>query len=302
MQSITPKATIAVPKLDSIAFDGTSLWVFTSTGQVARLDPGTNTISALVTIDPTWQGGSFAANAKGLWLSDYDTDLVYRVDPVSLKVVATITAGPNPEGLSVDLEDGAVWVANHHGGTVVRIDPATNKVVATIPAGHVGSSGPHQIGLGLGSVWVGVPNALSVFRIDPATNKVQAKIIMPVAASPCSRFAFSEKAVWMPSCQDSTALVRIDPATNKVVTTIELHGWGDDPVLIDGAPWLGVESKASGPARLVRIDPASNQIDRVISLGDGFKGANLVVADGSVWATDWANNQVLRLPLAAFNK
>jgi len=30
-------------------------------------------------------------------------------------------------------------------------------------------------------------------------------------------------------------------------------------------------------------------------------GANLLVAAGSVWATDWANNQVIRLPVAAFN-
>jgi hypothetical protein len=52
----------------------------------------------------------------------------------------------------------------------------------------------------------------------------------------------------------------------------------------------------------VRIDPTTNKIDRVISLGDAFMGANLVVAAGSVWATDWANNQILRLPLAALNR
>ncbi len=63
-----------------------------------------------------------------------------------------------------------------------------------------------------------------------------------------------------------------------------------------------VESTIDGPARLVSIDPATNTIDRVVSLGDGFMGANLVVADGSVWATDWANNQVIRLPLAAFSQ
>ncbi len=55
-----------------------------------------------------------------------------------------------------------------------------------------------------------------------------------------------------------------------------------------------------GPARLVRIDPASNSIDRVISLGDAFTRGILVTVAGSAWVTDWANDQVFRLPMAAF--
>lgn len=301
MESITPEATIAVPKVGWLAFDGTMLWVFTGSGEAARLDPATNAIGALTTVDATHQGGGFAVNRRGLWLNDFDTDLVYRVDPASLKVVAKIAVGPSPEGLAVDPQDSAIWVANHRGGTVDRIDPATNKVVATIAVGNAGPSGPHQVGLGLGSVWVGVPNTSSVYRIDPVTNKVEATIEIPAGASPCSGFAFSEQAVWTPSCRDATTLVRIDPVANKVVATIELGGYGYDPIMINGVPWLVVESRSGGPARLVRIDPTTNTIDRVSSLGDAFMGANLVVAAGSVWATDWTNNQVIRLPLGAFN-
>jgi virginiamycin B lyase len=301
MVSITPEATIAVQKVGWLAFDGTMLWVFTGSGEAARLDPATNTIGALTTVDATHQGGGFAVNEWGLWLNDFDANLVYRVDPASLEVVAKIPVGPNPEGLAVDAKNGAVWIANHRGGTVDRIDPATNAVVATIRVGNPGSSGPHQVGLGLGSVWVGVPNTSSVYRIDPVSNKVEATIDIPPGASPCSGFAFSEQAVWTPSCQDAMTLVRIDAVANKVVATIELGGYGDDPIVINGLPWLVVEGTTGGPARLVRIDPTTNTIDRVISLGDAFMGANLVVAAGSVWATDWANNQVLRLSMAAFN-
>lgn len=302
MISITPEATIAVLRVGWLAFDGTMLWVFTGSGEVARLDPATNAIGALTTVDATHQDGGFAVNQRGLWLNDFDADLIYRVDPASLKVVAKIAVGPSPEGLAVDPKDGAIWVANHRGGTVDRIDPATNKVVATIAVGNAGRSGPHQVGLGLGSVWVGVPNTSSIYRINPATNKVEATIEIPPGASPCSGFAFGEQAVWTPSCQDATTLVRIDPVANKVVATIELGGYGDDPVIIDGVPWLVVESTSGGPARLASIDPKTNTIGRVVSLGDGFVGANLVVAAGSVWATDWANNQVIRLPLAAFKQ
>jgi YVTN family beta-propeller protein len=302
MESITPEATIAVPKVGSLAFDGTMLWVFTGSGDAGRLDPATNAIGALTTVDATHRDGGFAVNQRGLWLNDFDANLVYRIDPASLKVVAKIAVGPNPEGLAVDPMDGAIWVANHRGGTVDRIDPATNKVVAKVAVGKAGLSGPHAVGLGLGSVWVGVPNTSSVYRIDPLTNKVEAAIEMPANASPCSGFAFSEQAVWTPSCFDTTTLVRIDPLTNKVVATIDLRGYGGDPILVDGFPWLAVASTGVGPARLVRIDPATNTIDKVVSLGDAFMGANLVVASGSVWVADLLNNQVIRLPLAAFNR
>jgi virginiamycin B lyase len=300
ISTITPEATIAIPQPQSIVTDGSHLWVLQATGEVARIDPGTNTVGASATVDPTHQDGGLAVNQAGLWLSDFDANLVYRVDPASLVTVAKIASGPNPEGIAAG--DDAVWVANHRGGTVARIDPATNTVVATITVGDAGRSGPHQVGLGLGSVWVGVPNASAVFRIDPMTNEVQAKIDYPSDASPCSGFAFSEQAVWTPSCFDTTRLVRIDPLTNKVVATIDLHGYGGDPILVDGFPWLTVASTTGGPARLVRIDPETNTIDKVVSLGDAFMDGNLVVADGSVWVADLPNDQVIRLPMAAFEQ
>jgi virginiamycin B lyase len=299
VRAITPDAVIPVPLLGAIAFDGAAFWVFTTSGAIGRLDPATNKVGALVTVDPTWKEGGLAVSPAGIWLSDFDASLAYRVNPSSLNVQAKIAVGLNPVGVAAG--DGAIWVANHRGGTVTRIDPATNKIVATIAVGNPGRSGPSWIGLGLGSVWVGVPNASAVFRIDPVTNKIQSTITVPSEISPCSGFAFDEQAVWMPSCQDTNFMARIDPTTNKVVATIDLGGYGDDPVLVNGQPWLVVESTSGGPAQLVRINPATNGIDLVISLGAAFMGANLVVAAGSVWATDWANNQVLRLPMAAFS-
>jgi streptogramin lyase len=173
--------------------------------------------------------------------------------------------------------------------------PATNKEVAYIPAGQQGPSGPHQIGLGLGSVWVGVPNTGQVFRIDPLTNEILATINVPSVANPCSGFAFTEQAVWTPSCHEDQTLIRIDPVANKVVAITELEGYGEAPFIIDGAPWLIVESAIGGPGRLVRIDPTTNKIDRELSLGDTFTGAEAdqVEAAGSVWVTDSANSQVI---------
>lgn len=303
---ITPEAAIAVMKPVQLAFDGAVLWVFSSTGELSRIDPANNTGSTPTMIAPGWTWGGFAANSAGVWLGDYDANLVYRVDPVSLAVVAKIPVAANPDGAGTTVD--AVWIAQHRGGSVTRIDPATNAIV-TIMIGNPGPGGPHEIGLGAGSVWVSAGSSVTdsgsggaVVRIDPTTNKVVATIAIPANASACGGFAISEEAVWMSSCFDQSVLVRIDPSTNKVVATIDLGGYGGNPVLIDGVLWITVKKTDGGadPARLVRIDPATNTIERVISLGDSYTGERLLVAFGSVWTTDWSNDQVLRIPLAAF--
>lgn len=306
-----PEATIAVPQAGGLAFDGAAIWVFSGDGSggISRIDPATNTISVQATVDPGEYDGGAAVDRAGLWVGNFDTNIVSRLDPVSLKVVATITVGTNPSGIGVT--DGAVWVANHRGGTVTRIDPATNKVVATVTVGKPGRGGPHAIGFGLGSVWVSAGNAGNidtasggtVVRIDPATNAIQATIQIPPLGSACGGFAFSQDAVWMDSCGDQRTLVRIDPATNEAVATIDLRGYGCCPALIEGVPWLTIAGiRETDPGRLVRIDPASNTVGRVVSLGEAFKGGGWLIATGSAWVADWANNQVLRFPLAAFTQ
>ena len=300
---MTPEATIAAEPVGWLVSDGKSIWVLSTLGQVIRIDPATNRVIQAIWADRDFHGGGFAVTTAGAWVGDFDQDLEFRVDLTSGKVVASIGVGPNPDGLGGDA--AGVWVANHRGGSVARIDPATNTVVATVAAGLPGPGGPHEIGIGLGSVWVSAGLSGTVVRIDPRTNKIQATIDIAPGANPCGGFAMDEQAVWMPSCGDDKKLTRIDPKTNQDIATIDLGGYGMNPVLIAGAPWLVVTDTdpATGPSRIVRINPATNQIDREFSLGDMFKNSNtgLVLAFGSVWVGDWDNNQVLRLPLSAFN-
>jgi streptogramin lyase len=303
---ITPEALIAVTEPAAFAVDGAIMWVLSSHGEISRIDPAKNTSSAPTMVAPGWTWGGFGANAAGLWLGDFDANLVYRIDPVSLAVVAKIPVAHNPDGAGVTAD--AVWIAQHRGGSVTRINPSTNKAV-TIVIGHQGPSGPHDIGFGAGSVWVSAGDTVNdgglggaVVRIEPTTNKVQATIKIPVNASACGGFAVSDQAVWMDSCANTTFIVRIDPSTNQVVATVDLGGLGGPPILMDGVPWVLVRKTDSGsdPARLVRINPATNLVDRVFSLGDTFRSERLLLAFGSLWTTDWLHDQVLRLPLAAF--
>ena len=126
---IAPTASVAVVRPQSLATDGTVLWLLTETGSVARIDPATNTVGAGVqtgATDDLSQGISVGAN--GVWVTEWNTATLYRVDPTSLEVVATIPVGKAPKGVLAT--DAAVWVADTHDGKVLRVDPATNTVVA----------------------------------------------------------------------------------------------------------------------------------------------------------------------------
>lgn len=238
---------IAVDKAGWLVSEGDLIWILTGDGKVVSIDPATNAVTATIVVDPSIQDGGFAVTAAGAWVADFDLNLVFRVDLASGTVVARIADGPNPGGVGGD--GSAIWIANHRGGSVSRSDPATNSVVATVKVGAPGPGGPHAIGLGLGSIWVSAGNAGAVVRIDPTTNAIQATIQVAASASACGGFAIGEGAVWMPSCGDAKTLTRIDPNTNTTVATIDLGGFGEDPVLVDGAPWLVVNDPTLRSAR-----------------------------------------------------
>ncbi len=71
--------------------------------------------------------------------------------------------------------------------------------------------------------------------------------------------------------------------------------------MIAGAPWVSVDRADPDRDYVGRLDASTNLVDRALSPGPSFGGGgDTVVAAGSVWVTDGANNQVLRLPLGAF--
>ena len=286
--------------LQSLATDGTVLWALTATGQVARIDPATNTAGPGTQLGATTDlYNGIAVDKNGVWATDWDSQTLYRVDPTTGKVVAKIPAGEAPKGV---LATGSVvWVADTHGGAVLRVDPATNKVVATIVVGRTGASGPNWLGSGLGSIWVGIPNALAAVRIDPLTNAIQATIKISFKVTPCGGFAITDAVVWMTSCDGHPIMARIDPTTNTVVATLEPGGLASTPAVIAGAPWVSLDTLPSVPGQLARVASTTNSVDRELSPGADFGGGgDIVVAAGSVWVVDGGHDRILRLPLSDF--
>jgi streptogramin lyase len=292
---VTPQATISITGPVSMASDGTTVWLFTSTGTLDRIDPTKNTVAASVQLPrASDQLQTVAGNASGLWVTDWDANLLLRLDPQTLRMIAEIDVGPQPKGIL--LAGSSVWIANTHGGTVDRVDVTKNRVAATVTVGPTGNSGPNWLTQAFNSIWVDVPNITTVARIDPITTAVQATIVVTGSANPCGGLAVTSDAVWVGGC-GSSSLARIDPATNRFVANVEVGGANHVFAVIGDRPWVSPEG-----GQIVRIDPATNTVDRVVTPGGGFQGGgDIAIAGGSLWIVDAANNRIIRLPLAAFD-
>lgn len=154
----------------AVAYGGGSLWALQNDRRaVLRLDAvsGRQLAQIPLGIEPF----GLAADAAGVWVTDFQHDALVRIDPRTNAIVATITnLPPGPSGLGVG--PGSVWVACARAGVVARVDATANRVVAQVHADKT----PLPVALAFGSVWVRSEEAHTLARIDPGTNQVVATI------------------------------------------------------------------------------------------------------------------------------
>src|SRR5262249_13194573 len=189
IERLKPDAVFPYPgSPDWLAVDE-SVWVSNRPkDSVARLDPKTNTVLAVI---PVGKGpcSGLAAGFGSLWVPNCGDKTMARVDLKTAAVTATFaTTIASSEG-SVATGAGSVWLMTDTKGTLARFDPPTNRVVAEIylPTGSYG------LVFGEDAVWVTSTEHDSVSRVDPRTNLVVETI--KVGKSP--RFiAAGNGAVW----------------------------------------------------------------------------------------------------------
>jgi glutamine cyclotransferase len=186
-----------------------------SRGNLVRIDPDTNEITATIHIGGPIQYLAVGSGSVWVTLPDAGRSTVFRVDPGSDRVIGSIpvadASGP------IVIGEGSVWVTRPWvGGSVTEIDPATGRVVDTLDV-------PSVQAVGDGSLWGSTGD--SVLRIDPDSGSVQATIPIPRAQT----VAFDGSKVWVlvsPRSSDpelfypiagTAGVVRIDPATDRVL-------------------------------------------------------------------------------------
>jgi virginiamycin B lyase len=159
-----------------------AVWVTSGRGALARIDPRTDQVIAMVRL-PGDTTGRVAAGAGAVWVAENVLG-VYRIDPASNAVVAKILVpgrqGPLAVG-TVAVEDGAVWLAGEWtdeghalSGTaaIVRLDPADNRPGAQFPA----QPGQQLVTSTERSIWAVSSDGSTVSRIDAGSGRVVADL------------------------------------------------------------------------------------------------------------------------------
>jgi YVTN family beta-propeller protein len=265
---------------DWIAVDQ-AVWVSNKPkDSIARLDPRTNTVAAIVPAGGRPCSGLTVAFGS-VWVPNCGDQTIARIDVKTNAVTATIKTGiGNSEG-SIAAGAGSVWMMTDARGTLARFDPTTNQVVAEIYV----DPGSYGLAFGENAVWVTSTEKSTVARVDPHTNLIVATI--PVGKAP--RFiAVGAGAVWTLNQADGS-VSRIDPKSNKVTATIEVGvpGPGGDIAVGEGSVWV-----TAFQFPLSRIDPATNA---VVQQFYGKGGDAVRVGLGSVWLSNIEAGNVWRI-------
>lgn len=267
---------------------------------VWRIDASTDAADPL----PATRGARWVAVGEGAaWVSacreqgahGMCTDAVLlKLDPDSGATVAEVPILGEP--LEVSVASGSVWVDVDHGGDhqLLVVDPATTNVTH-----RFAENGDRVIDVG-GSLWLLGFNPGHVARIDPETGAVLDETGVSVACT----FATSGAVIWVGTCGVRYHLVRIDAPTGQIIGQKNMHAFGS--LLWDGR-WMRLVSQVGSGSKFVisKVDPGDGHVigTGYLDAGEqrfGYRGLGppmtfAALGDGSLWISDFAAGQVIRV-------
>ncbi len=166
---------VRIAPLD-IALQADAVWVAVREGtegapdgSVIRIDPASNTISAVVGAgsSPDFGGPTrIAADQGSVWTGVPSQKSIVRVDSASNSIVATTEGLTCAEG-DLAIDGSAVWVADCDA--VRMIDRNTNRITRTVRVPGTTGMGVAGLAVGLGSIWA---QAGALMRIDPTSGSI----------------------------------------------------------------------------------------------------------------------------------
>jgi|GEM_PF-3752640 len=157
-------------------------------------------------------------DGSSLWVSDYQTDLIYKVSPVDGTVLYSF-AGPGEyiEGLAWD--GTYLWAADNGGGSsspdmVYKIDPSNGSTVHSFDPPNNWAHGITWDGQYL---WMDDFDAKTLDKVDPVTGQ----LLMQLNAPGNSSIGLTWDGEYLWSNDFSTdSLYRIDPVTGNIVAQV----------------------------------------------------------------------------------
>lgn len=127
-------------------------WVASSRGAVARIDPASNRVVAVIKLPPEGPEG-IAVAGRIVWVAEGGHG-VARIDAATNRLLGTVRLDLYAERVAAD--GGTIWVGGpttdpilETAGAVARIDAAAGRVREIVPSGL-----PTGLAAGVGAVWI----------------------------------------------------------------------------------------------------------------------------------------------------
>ncbi|MGA8533772.1 MAG: hypothetical protein WB615_06670 [Candidatus Tumulicola sp.] len=203
-------ARVRVPgkPCSGLAYGFDSLWVPLCGVHpgLARVDPKTNTVSAVLPIGPGLSEGGITTSGDSVWMATGNGTLA-RIDPMTNRIrqkIAVARGSYNPL-----FSDGAVWVTSGDENLLTAIDASSGTIVATIPVG----SQPRFLAAGGGAIWTLNQGDGSVSKVDARSKRVSASIASEIPGGG-GEITFGGGSVWATII--GVPLTRIDAATGAI--------------------------------------------------------------------------------------
>jgi YVTN family beta-propeller protein len=244
VESGEPGATLQIPAVDHVAFDGACIWALSreavsgQLGAVSKIDITANVVVATVPVgaDPT----ALAFDGSSIWTANRGDHTVSRIDVVADTVTATVDIENRPTAIVFDGQ--YVWVSGSAG--LYKINSA-GAVVDTVPVG----AGALALAFDGESIWVANFDALALTKLDPSSGAVEAS----VTTGRCAGLAFDGTYLWASQLFDR-AVVTIDVDLNRVVGRT---GVGERPLglAFDGTHIWVAEQDDNTVSRIPALPP-----------------------------------------------
>jgi streptogramin lyase len=231
-----------------------AVWVVTGRGAVARLDPVTNEVAAVIELPRVTITGGIAAGEGAVWVAG-NVSGVHRIDPATNLVTATIPVFRGEDAaLAVEevvVGGGAVWA---EGVWAIR---------GVDESGHVEYKATEEA---------------AIARIDPAAGRLE----VSVPKRPELDFmGVEDGAIWL---GEGPGLVRIDPDTARVTAMLRAEDEGRVVAVRSGSAWVaGADGSIGrlGLSEALPCPPVEGAYQASLSRTSGPPGAPVAVT-GSV--------------------
>jgi YVTN family beta-propeller protein len=226
---------------EGVATGAGAVWVaIGGEGEVARFDPGDESVGRTIGGFDKPQGIAFDERRGAVWVTDSAAGTVTRIDAITGAADEPVPTGDDAQGVAVGPD--AVWVSNRGDGTVSRVDPEAGTS-EPIPVG----ANPKGVAVSDDLVWVANTDDDTVSVVDP--NEGSEVETVEVGDGPRG-VTFGFGSIWVAN-GGSASVTRIDPETRRATQTIDV---GSGPEGITAGPesvWV-----ANGVAGTVdRIQP-----------------------------------------------